>query len=133
MFAEGKMSGDNIVETLTMLNELEKGENEIKDIMAVLIAAHEITGGDLKKTVIDPAQAGKKYEQFKNKVNQIKSGANPAFEKLLKDNFDIKVDNQIYRFFDFQKADDFINDKGIRLAMGYNEAKKQMNASKKKI
>ena len=127
----GKMSGQDVVNNLAFLTEVDKGEREIKDIMGVLLAVHEITKGDLSKTVIDPTQPGLKFEQFRNKVNSIKSDRNPAFEKLLKDNFDIKVDNSSIRVFDSQKANDFINDSGVRLANNYNQAKKQMNASKK--
>ena len=125
------MSGQDVVNNLAFLTEVDKGEREIKDIMGVLLAVHEITKGDLSKTVIDPVQPGLKFEQFRNKVNSIKSDRNPAFEKLLKDNFDIKVDNSSIRVFDSQKANDFINDSGVRLAENYNQAKKQMNASKK--
>ena len=129
----GKMSGQDVVNTLAVLTEVDKGEREIKDIMGVLLAVHEITKGKLNETVIDPAQPGLKFEQFRNKVNAIKSDRNPAFEKLLKDNFDIKVDNSSIRVFDSQKANGFINDSGSNLAQNYNQAKKQMNAHKKAL
>ena len=129
----GKMSGQDVVNTLAVLTEVDKGEREIKDIMGVLIAVHEITKGDLSKTVIDPNQPGMKFEQFKNKVNSIKSDRNPAFEKLLKDNFDVRMENETFRVFDSQKANGFINDSGSNLAQNYNQAKKQMNAHKKAL
>ncbi len=133
VFGPNQMSGEDVINTLSMFTEVDKGEKEIKDVMAVLIAVHEITKGDLKKTVIDPSQSGRTFEQFKNKVKSIQSDRNPAFEKLLKDNFDVKVDNETIRIFNSFKANEFINNNGVNLAAKYNEAKKQMNASKKSL